>query len=58
MPQNELEVEPALEHRSLGAWFVSLKSNYTIKKLSICKNRIIYENELWTFMRNFKEITE
>lgn len=50
MPQNELQVELALELRSLGAWFVCLKSNYTIKKLSICKNRIIYENELWTFM--------
>lgn len=57
MPQNELQVEPALEHRSLGAWFVCLKSNYTIKKLSICKTEL-YMKMSCDLMRNFKEITE
>ena len=57
MPQNELQVELALELRS-RCLVCHFKSNYTVKKLSIYKSRIIYEKELWTFMRNFKEITE
>ena len=57
MPQNELQVELALELRS-RCLVCLFKSNYTVKKLSIYKCRIIYEKELWTFMRNFKEITE